>query len=94
MAADTALVTFLTDTYSRGEISKIYLEAGLAYTARLQEVTITAHSLGGGSSSGVISGNPRDLMIAAKAAMNEIDGTADTGGYAVHQDFSTRRFES
>jgi len=94
MAADSALVTFLVDTYSRPEISKIYYEAGLAYTARLQEVTITAHSLGGSSSSGVISGNPRELMIAAKAALNQLDDTADSSSYAVHQNFSTRTFES
>lgn len=94
MAIDSDLVTYLRDFYDRTEINRIYQEAGAAYMARLQDVTITAHSLGDSNSSGQISGNPRDLMLAAKGALNAIDGIDTTGSYAVHQSFGARMFET
>jgi hypothetical protein len=64
-----------------------------AYNNRQTTVTITASQFEGGSSSGQISGDPRDVMENCQALIEELeaeaaDETITTGPH--HSDFSTR----
>lgn len=85
----TAFRRFLTD---RADVEQIYREAMVAKTSMLSEVTITSVSFEGGSSSGVIKGDPSVLMEVCETILLEME--AEAGGAPLVRDSGIVDFSS
>ena len=90
---DDCLLAGMRRFLDRAQIEQVYQEALQAKISQLNEVTITQASFEGGTSSGIIKGNPSDLMEIAEVLMKEFDAE-DAGGPVVQEtgviDFSRR----
>ncbi len=97
--ADYEVVAAIKRFFSKEETETAYRAAFAAYQERAVEVTITSANFESGSSSGQITGDPKELMGACRVVLEDLE--ADAQGIdpealpgTSHVDFSKRILET